>query len=152
MANSWCRRLIEGGAREVEHVWSDPDLGECRCKMDVMTNVLFADWKTTTKTCARTFAADAYARFYDVRLALYRKGFLDLHGYFPEVYVVAIQTTGGMRVTPFRLPDAWLDEAEARLILAVDDMARFNIDRYIDSQPMELVKPKYATLDLESVE
>jgi len=151
-ANSFCKYLMQVGKKEVEHFWDDPDMGACRMKMDVSTPVLFADWKTTTKTCPRTFAADAFSRFYDVRLAFYRMGFRDLHGCNPEVYIVSICTTGGMKVTPFLMPDAWLEEAEARLILAVDDMARFDIRKYLDSDPVALTKPAYATLDLESVE
>ena len=58
---------------------------------------------------------------------------------------------GGMKVTPYRMPEDWLEEAEARLIVAVDDMKRFNLDRYLNQAPMDLEKPRYATFNLEEV-
>lgn len=150
LANAWCRDVIEHADKEVEHIWNDPDLGPCRVKFDAVIGGTVIDWKTTTKRCARTFAADCYARFYDVRLALYRRGHTDRFGTMPEVVIVAIETSGGMKVTPYKMPADWLDEADARLILAVDDMRRFNLDRYLDQSPVDLVKPRYATFNLEA--
>jgi hypothetical protein len=152
-ANTWCRAIIENAAKETEHFWHDADLAsECRMKCDAILNGLLIDWKTTSKTNARTFAADAAARFYDVRLALYRRGFRDKFGCDPEVCIVAIATDAGCKVTPYRMPDSWLEDAEARLILAVDEMSRFSLDRYLDCGPVDLVQPRWATFDLESVD
>lgn len=152
IANAWCRAFVEHAEKEVEHFWNDTDLGACRVKFDAILNGTIVDWKTTSKTCARTFAIDAVSRFYDVRLALYRRGYRDLFGCNPEIVVVAIETSGGTKVTPYRMPDAWLDDAEAKLILAVDDMRRFDLSRYLDCSPVDLVQPRYSVLDLESVE
>lgn len=151
MANSWCREIILNAEKEVEHVWNDEDTGPSRIKMDSVYQTALVDWKTTSKKCERTFTAEVYDRHYDVRLALYRKGFRDLFGFNPEVYVVSIQTSGGMKVTPYRIPDDWLEEAESRLIITVDDMRRFDLNRYLDAEPITLTKPRYATFDLESI-
>lgn len=152
MANSWCRSVIEHGQKEVEHFWEDEDLGPCRIKLDVALNNVLVDWKTTHKRTAREFANDAASRSYDVRLAFYRRGFRDAFGCDPEVFIVAINTKGGFKVTPYRMPDAWLEDAEAKLILTVDDMKHFNLSRYLDCSPIVLEQPRYAVLNLESIE
>lgn len=152
-ANSWCRAIIEHGQKEVEHIWHDADLGcDCRIKMDVSVSNVLADWKTTHKTSKYLFEREIFERKYDVRLALYRRGFRDLYQVDPEIFIVAINTKGGYKVTPYRMPDTWLDDAEAKLILTVDEMRRFNLSRYLDVAPVELEQPKYAVLNLESVE
>lgn len=152
-ANSWCMNLIKKGIKEEEHYWFDEDLGvECRMKTDVIEGNALVDWKTTSKKNARTFAQDAVARFYDLRLAFYRRGFRSKFGFDPKIYVVAIQTTGGFRVTPYRMPDAWIDDAEARVLLTVDEMLHFDINAYLDQQPIELQQPHYSQLNLETVE
>lgn len=150
-ANNWCKEVIDHAAKEVAHVWHDPDIGPCRVKFDAVLGGTIVDWKTTSKTCARTFAADAFSRFYDVRLALYRRGHRDLFGTDPEVVIVAIETSGGLRVTPYRMPVDWLEEAEARLILAVDDMRHFDLSRFLNQEPVDLEKPRYATFNFEEV-
>lgn len=152
MANTFCRELVECGDKEQEHYWTDEDLGDCRIKTDVIHVRKLADWKTTCKREARAFAADAFTRSYDVRLALYRRGFRNMFGFDPEVYVVAICTSGSMAVTPYRMPDSWLEDAEAKLLLTVDEMRHFSLGRYLDCAPVELVQPRYAVLDLETVE
>lgn len=150
-ASKWCRDFIEVSYKEVEHVWDDPLLGPCRCKMDAVSVPILCDWKTTSKRDARTFAADAFARNYDVRLAMYSRGFEDKYGCRPEVYIVAIQTTGGMVVNVYQMPSEWLEDAEARLLLACDEMDNFDIAKHLDVGPVPLVQPRYAVLDLEKV-
>jgi hypothetical protein len=150
-ANSWISKHLREGAKESEYFWFDDDLAsECRMKADLINLPVLIDWKTTSKPDARTFAADAFARSYDVRLAFYRRGFRRRFGFDPEVYVVAIRSTGGMQVTPYRMPDSWLDDAEARLFFIVDAMANFSLESYLDSKPVELVQPRYAQFDLEA--
>jgi hypothetical protein len=150
-ANSWIANHMRQGQKEVEHFWFDEDLSsECRMKADLINVPILIDWKTTSKPDARTFAADAFSRSYDVRLAFYRRGFRNKYGCDPEVYVVAIRTTGGMQVSPYRMPDAWLDDAEARLMFIVDEMKNFSLEAYLDSKPVDLIQPRYATFDLES--
>lgn len=152
-ANTWCKSIIEHGQKEVEHIWHDADLGcDCRIKMDVSVSNVLADWKTTHKKSKRQFEDEIFDRKYDVRLALYRRGFRDLYQVDPEIFIVTINTKGGYKVTPYRMPDTWLDDAEAKLILTVDEMRRFNLSRYLDAAPVELEQPKYAVLNLESVE
>jgi hypothetical protein len=153
MANSWCRAIIEHGQKEVEHFWLDEDLGcDCRIKMDVAINNVLVDWKSSRCKNDRKFASDAFDRKYDVRLALYRRGFRDAYGVNPEIYIVAINTSGGYKVTPYRMPETWLDDAEAKLILTVDEMRHFNLSRYLDAAPVELEQPKYAVFNPESAE
>jgi hypothetical protein len=153
MANSWCRAIIEHGQKEVEHFWHDEDLGcNCRIKLDVALNNVLTDWKSSRCKTKWKFENDVFERKYDVRLALYRRGFRDAYGVNPEIYIVAINTSGGYKVTPYRMPETWLDDAEAKLILTVDEMRRFNLSRYLDVAPVELEQPKRAVLNLESVE
>lgn len=149
-ANSWCREVIERSRKEVEHYWQDDDFGPCRAKFDAVTNGMLVDWKTTSRPDARTFAAEINARAYDLRMAFYRRGYRDKYGSEPEVYFVAICTTGGYSVTPYRLPNDWLDDAEARLIIAVDDMRRFSLGRYLDACPQVLDQPKWSKFQLEN--
>lgn len=157
LANSWTRDIIMHAEKEVEHVWDDEDMGPSRVKMDAVYQTYLVDWKTTSKSSERGFASEVFDRHYDVRLAFYRKGFRDLfkddNGEFvdPEVYVVFIETSGGYKVTPYRLPDEWLDEAEAKLIITVEEMKRFNLEAYLDCEPKTLQKPRYATFDLENI-
>ena len=152
LANQWVRAIIENGDKEVSHFWPDLDLDcACRCRFDATLNGVLVDWKTTTMSNARTFAADAYSRFYDVRLALYRKGFQDLYGVKPEVYIVAIENSGGMAVNVYRMPDEWLDDAEARLILTVDEMMHFKLEDYLNRGPVTLIQPRYAQFKIEEV-
>jgi hypothetical protein len=119
--------------------------------MDAVAVPILADWKTTSKRNPRTFAADAFDRHYDVRLAMYARGFEDKYGFRPEIYIVAIQTTGGMAVNVYQMPAEWLEDAEARLLLACDEMDNFDIDKHLDVGPVPLVQPRYAVLDLEKV-
>jgi hypothetical protein len=150
MANSWCRELIANGQKEVEHYWHDDVLGDCRVKLDVSSDAILADWKTTHAPNPHKFRNEIVARHYDVRLSLYRRGFIDLYGFEPEIYVVAINTKGGFKVTPYRLPESWLDDAGARLVFAVDEMRHFDLAKYLDAAPVTLEQPRYSILDLES--
>ncbi len=148
-ANSWCRSVIETSIKESEYVWHDEDLSvDCRMKSDAILNGILVDWKTTTQPDARTFARDAAARAYDVRLAFYRRGYRHQFGHDPEVYIVAINTSGSYKVSPYRMPEPWLEDAEARLIVAVDEMSYFNLDRYLDSGPVDLIKPRWVGFEM----
>jgi hypothetical protein len=152
MANTWVRAVIENSQKELSHYWPDRDLGcACRCRFDAVLNGIIVDWKTTTMSNGRTFASDAYSRFYDVRLALYRRGYRDLYGNDPEVYIVAIQNSGGYGVDVYRMPEQWLDDAEARLILTVDEMLNFDLQKYLDSGPVDLIQPRWAQLKMEEL-
>jgi hypothetical protein len=120
-------------------------------KADCIAEPVLIDWKTTNKTDSRGFANDAAGMGYDVRLALYRRGYRDLYGVDPEIHVVAIRSTGSYRVTPYRMPDSWLDDAEARLVLLVDEMNHFDLESFLDAKPVELQQPRFAKLDLEEL-
>jgi len=52
-------------------------------------------------------------------------------------------------VVPYRLSDSWLDDAEARLILAVDDMRRFNLNDYLNRGPFVLEQPRWSQVNLD---
>lgn len=144
-ANSWCRNLIENGSKEVIHIWNDPDLGPCRCKFDVILSMDMPDWKTTNRKTDKGFTNEIGERFYDVRLSLYRRGFADLFGVKPKTYPVAIQNSGSYSVTPYRLDEDWLDDAEARLITAVYEMKQFKLPEHLDREPKIIKQPRYAT-------
>jgi PDDEXK-like domain of unknown function (DUF3799) len=156
MANTWVRLIVENAAKEVEHFWHDDDLDiPCRCRFDAVlvdeSHGKLIDWKTTTCDNERTFASDAYSRFYDVRLALYRKGFIDKYGVKPEIYIVAIENSGGYGVSVYRMPDEWMDDAEARLILTVDEMQNFDLAKHLDRGPVTLTQPRWAQLKFEEI-
>jgi len=152
-SNTFCRTSLdtaraEGGLEKV-HTWDDEYLGPCRMKADCIAGPLLIDWKTTNKTDTRGFANDAAGMGYDVRLSLYRRGYRNLFGCDPEIHVVAIRSSGSYRVTPYRIPDTWLDDAEARLVMLVDEMNHFDLASFLDAKPVELPQPRFAKLDLE---
>lgn len=143
-ASDCCRRWSTEGLKEVEHIWNDDDLGPCRCKFDVVCGSVFVDWKTTSKKTEKAFINEISDRFYDVRLALYRRGFRDKYKVDPQVHVVAIQSSGGFAVTPYELDDKWLDDAEARLLIAVDDMRRFDLNSVLNKKPKWIYQPRWS--------
>lgn len=147
----FCRRIIAEAEKEVEHIWHEPYLGDCRCRFDAVLNDVLIDWKTTRASSQSEFEREVAYHFYDVRLALYRLAFLNLYGTVPDVHLVAIQTSGGCGVNVYRLTDEWLSDAEARLIVAVDDMRRFNLSRYLNQPVVDLQQPKYLKTKLESI-
>lgn len=149
-ANSWCRDIIANSEKEVEHFWQDDDLDrKCRMKADAICGNILVDWKTTTKPDTRQFAMDCVYRHYPVRMALYARGFRDRFGVEPVVYIVAINTSGGYKVTPYQIPRPWLEDAEAQLIMTVDEMSRFSLSRYLDRAPEVLEQPRWAGFNLE---
>lgn len=154
LACSFTRDLITGSRKEVAHHWHDEDFGLCKVKFDALaiSQPLFADWKTTCKKKQHAFEKDIVDRCYDMRLAFYRRGFRDLFGEDPRIYIVAINTSGSYRVTPFELPRDWLDDAEARLILTVDEMRRFDLDAYLDSKPKTLNQPNFSKVNFDELD
>lgn len=151
-ANTWVRDVIRMSAKEVEFFWDDEEFGPCRVKFDAICSGMIIDWKTTSCRNARMFARDVVERSYDVRMAFYRRAFRIKYGVeLPDVYLVAICTSGGMHVTPYQLSGEWLDDAEARLVVAVDDMQRFDIQRHLDKVPDLLTQPRWSNFNLEEV-
>lgn len=150
-ANAWIMEQLQNGKAEEPFFWEDEDFGDCRMKTDLVNGPFLIDWKTTSATTTWKFTREVVERHYDVRLAFYRRGFRHRFGMEPVVHVVAIQTSGGMQVTPYRIPDSWLDDAEARLLLAVDAMTHFSIEQYRNAKPIDLVQPRYSQLDLEAL-
>lgn len=152
MANKATREFIEKSRKEVEHFWTDEDFGPCKVKFDALAIPAFCDWKTTCKKTQREFEQDIVRRAYDLRLAFYRRGYRDLVGEEPRAHIVAINTSGGYRVAPYRIPDAWLDDAEARLILTIDEMDRFNLDEYLNSEVKLLNQPNYSKVNFDELD
>lgn len=152
MANSFTRNFIAKSRKEVAHFWTDEDFGPCKVKFDAVNCPVFCDWKTTCKKTKREFELDIVRRSYDVRLAFYRIGFRAMFDSEPDVYIVAINTSGGYRVTPYRIPSEWLDDAEARLILIVDEMQRFDIAAYLDSEPQVLRQPNFSKVRFDELD
>jgi len=148
-ASAWIRDVMEITAKEVEHVWNDELLGPCRCKFDAVCDGLIVDWKTTDKKNERGFVYSLLDFHYDVRLALYSRGYRDKYGVPARVVLVAIQKGGGFGVQPYELPDEWIDDAEARLILTVDKMSSFDIKQALDVRPVMLTQPKFSQVTEE---
>jgi hypothetical protein len=145
--NEWIKAAIETGEKEEEIFWNDPDLGSCRCLFDCLFDLGLVDWKTTSKNSERGFLYEILDRNYDVRLALYVRGLRQTRGGDYPVHLVAINTGGGCSVTPYTLPQSWMDDAEARLMLAVDAMRNFDIEEHCNRLPKVLTQPKFSELN-----
>ena len=150
-ANTFCRTLIEIGQTEVEHIWDDDDLGACRMKADLISDGIVLDWKTTSKRSEREFTAEMVYRNYDVRLALYCRGIANLTGSRPRVFVVTIETDGGHAVTPYEIDSEWMDDAEARLLIAVDAMRNFNLAKHLENEPVRIYQPKWSQVNFNEM-
>lgn len=155
VGNKWCYDVLHdaNSLKEHEIEWDDPLLGPCRLKADLlnMSEEYVVDWKTTRAKTARKFAADAAAMHYDVRLAFYRRGIHYSLGFVPAVYIVAINTSGGYEVTPYEMPEEWLDDADARLVFAVEEMRTFDLGKYRDKPVQRLAQPKWNVLKEEDL-
>jgi hypothetical protein len=149
LSSDWIREVMRNTAKEVEHVWNDEVLGPCRCKFDAVSDGLIVDWKTTDKKNERGFVYSLLDFHYDVRLALYSRGYRDRFGVPARIVLVAIQKSGGFGVQPYELPDEWVDDAEARLILTVDKMSSFDIRRALNVKPVMLTQPKFSQISDE---
>jgi hypothetical protein len=150
-ASKWTKNVLETCDMEVEHVWNDEILGPCRCKFDAVSPGHVVDWKTSEKTTKRGFIYEIIDRFYDVRIALYARGFRDKYGETPVVTLVAIQKKPGYRIQPYTMAADWLDDAEAKLIQSVDAMQNFSIDAELDVAPKVIYQPRYAQLSIEEI-
>jgi hypothetical protein len=155
IGNTFCADVLNDPNSMREHgvEWNDPLLGPCRLKADVlnMQQEYVLDWKTTRTKTARLFASDAASMHYDVRLAFYRRGIHYSLGFVPAVYIVAINTSGGYEVTPYEMPEDWLDDADARLVFAVEGMRTFDLDKYRDKTVQRLAQPKWNILREEDL-
>lgn len=144
-ANQWFLDVTDNADREVKHFWIDDVFGPCRCMWDLVTGGdTLVDWKSTNKRDARSFAVDAYKMNYDIRLAFYRIGFRDKYGKNPDVFIGAINTSGGCEFTPFAFPSDWLDDAEAKLYDICEQMDNFDIDKHRNKRPQLLERPRWA--------
>lgn len=150
-ASCWCRDVLASSEMEVEHVWDDEILGPCRCKFDAVSPGLIVDWKTTDKFSERGFIYSMLDMSYDVRIALYVRGFRDKYGEEPQVVLVAIQKKPGYRIQPYTISADWLDDAEAKLIQAVDAMQNFSIESELNVSPKMIYQPRYAQLSIEEI-
>jgi hypothetical protein len=152
MANAATREYIEKSRKEVAHFWLDEDFGRCKCKFDALLVPTFVDWKTTCKKTKFAFEKEVVDRAYDLRLAFYRRGYRSLFDSEPDVFIVAINTNGGYKVTPYRLPSEWLDDAEARLYLTIDEMDNFDLAKYLDAKPQILKQPNYSKVNFDELD
>jgi hypothetical protein len=150
-ASKWTKNVLETCDMEVEHVWDDEILGPCRCKFDAESPGLIVDWKTTDKFSEYGFVRSILDMAYDVRIALYVRGFRNKYGEEPHVVLVAIQKKPGYRIQPYTMAADWLDDAEAKLIQAVDAMQNFNIDAELNVAPKVIYQPRYAQLSIEEI-
>lgn len=150
-SSDWVYDVIDNAQKEVEHLWDDDILGPCRCKFDAVLPGLIVDWKTTDKFSERGFIHSILDMSYDVRIALYVRGFRHKYGEEPTVTLVAIQKKPGYRIQPYTLAPEWLDDAEARLIKAVEAMQNFNIDAELNVTPKVIYQPRYAQLSIEEI-
>lgn len=153
LANDWLRFSLErADCREKEMYWDDDEFGECRAKPDLICGNRLIDWKTTRADTEHAFIREIVHRFYDIRMAFYRRAVQELCDVLPsDVYLAAIQTGGSNSVHVYRLSDDWLDDADARLIFAVDEMKRFDLAEHLNRPPKTITQPRYSTLNLETV-
>lgn len=144
-ANPFVAAAIEQGEAEKEIFWTDSETGiRCRMKADKVFHQCFLDWKTTTSISPMAFQSEIYRRFYDIRLAFYRRGIKAHTGKSMRVLVVAIQNSPGHGCRVFELSPEWLEEADARLSRALECIANFDIDLELRSDPVLLSAPRWA--------
>jgi hypothetical protein len=154
-ACSQVRKFLGNGHVELELYWKHRSGIDCRAKVDQLSDGVLIDWKTTSASSEAEFIQQACGMFYDVRLAFYRLGIETLQAMSPRVLVVGIQSGDGHEVWPLELTDLMAElRSEARMHKAIEDIASFDIDEYLD-RPIKVataapwIVRKYAGEDLE---
>lgn len=161
MASDWIREVMDRGIREMEHIWHDSVLGECRMKSDLVIppgvdiegveTPALIDWKTTTKASKWQFASHIGEFWYHVRMAFYVRGYRDKYGCNPSVYLVAVDTGNSYRLRPYQLTPEELDAAEALLLKTVEDMNNFDVKRELNVKPQPLRLPAFKNKQIEEM-
>lgn len=151
-ANPDVMGLLDGAELEVIHCWDDWEFGPCRVKPDAVKPDSLTDWKTTSAKTEREFVNEICRRFYDVRISFYRRGWESRTGLRPPLYIVGLQTVGGHEVWPIRLNDDWADDAEARMLIALDGMKRFDLAKRLARPIRTCEQPGWAKLNLATLE
>lgn len=150
-SNRWLMSAIDQAKTEQEMFWDDPDFGQCRCKIDLFNTDILLDWKTTSKLSERQFGFEIVDRGYDLQMAFYRRGVDATYNTIPDCFIVPICTIGGYQVSIYKLEPEWLDDAEARLYLAHENMCTFDLDTYLNTVPKLLRQPNSSKLNMELV-
>lgn len=146
--NTFARHCMESGELEKEHFWKDSETGICcRMRTDCLLPTCIVDWKTARSTDVRKFQSEIYWLRYDLRLAFYQRGILDLTGETLPVAFIAIKNQPGYDVRPLNISDSWMRSAQDRLSRVMDQIASFEIERELDRDVVEIDEPRFATFD-----
>lgn len=153
-ANDFTRGVIESAELEVACHWADPVLGWCKVRFDAVNlncdKPYLLDWKSCDARSCGGFAYTIANMHYDVRLALYQRAFRHRYGVDPEVYIVAIKTSGSYTVKPWKMPKAWMDDAGAELVYTVCKMQEFDIAAWRNAKPEDLEQPRRSRVKSEA--
>ena len=151
-ANRRTARWISLPKKETVITWHDDESGfDCRAMIDVIDEQhdCVIDWKTTRDIRARKFQSACYSMHYDIRLAFYRRGLRANNMGDMHIVAVAIENTQSYRVQPFHLSSEWIDSADDRLSVVLENIKSFNIKDELDKDIIELDAPRWATYDQE---
>lgn len=134
------------GVKEMVVTWTDPLIGPCKSRNDVVNGHLI-DLKTTRSTKPVFFGNDAARLLYVEQLAFYRRGLrANKYRVAPEAILIAAETDGVHDVAVFEVDASVIDAAEERVIEAIK-LLKTCIDQdewpgYAPA-PMALVLPKW---------
>lgn len=118
-------KYLAMGQAEVSMQWRDAEVGTaCRGRLDWLTRItgpVIADVKSTKSVDPRRFAADVVRLGYHLQLAYYCDGFQAITGDFPEMVILAVESSAPYEPAVFTIPDEVIlqGRAEYRRLLQV---------------------------------
>lgn len=122
-----CKNLFKEGVSERSGFYKDPVTGLlCRIRPDFISTRedlnLFLDLKTAKSSAYRKFQADAWTFRYDLQIAMYREGFKEINGYYPDNCLwVVVENKKPYEVAVY--------EIDFKLIEVSTEWYRFGLDR-----------------------
>ena len=108
------RYLTEGEA-EVSMLWTDPETGRaCRGRIDWLTKIdgrwIIVDLKTTRTASAFGFGSQAAKLGYYLQLAYYFDGFYEITGQYPDMKILAVESSAPYEPALFSIPDEIIEQ------------------------------------------
>lgn len=149
LSDSAIRPLIEQASQQI-HFWFDADGVECRYLPDIEAPGLLVDMKKAARVGPAGFAADAYARGYDVQMAHYLLGHLDKYetADLPRVGFIAYEWHPRPDVGLYWLPGEWIEEGLRRREIAKARVLEWEANLTTTSHPEQtLPLPRWAGFD-----
>ena len=119
-ASVWAKteayRLIEGADIERTIQWEDPACGLCKARLDIVKPGMICDFKTTANIQPDKFAVDCAKMYYHLQMGFYARGYEQLHGTFPIVYIIAAEKTPPYDCAVFVADDFTLQAGACRAV------------------------------------